>query len=281
MNRKREMVLKAFLAQCSQEKREALVRFLPEKERDYLAALPDSSVPFEEAHEQSLLDKVHWSWFLPTLKTYPEKEQKLFLAALPSRAAKQLEGLLSLEAVEEDLTKVGRTFLKRQLLQTICPQDQILPMEFLPASPLNQLLALDKKNLIRLIDFLALYDLTDALLQIVETKILKTIYSFLSEEQKRILKQISHHKETGPWPKLGLEKWEGTEEAFRMLLHRRGLMRLGLALSGQDSDLVWTICHRLDIGRGSTLFKLCGKEKAGAFSDIAIRQIEELLGLIA
>lgn len=91
------------------------------------------------------------------------------------------------------------------------------------------------------------------------------------------MKKISAQKEISPWPRLGLDRWDGEEESFRHLLHKRGLARLGLALSGQDPDLVWAICHQLDIGRGHTLFKLCGKSAAPGLSDAAIRQIEELL----
>ncbi len=75
---------------------------------------------------------------------------------------------------------------------------------------------------------------------------------------------------------MGLDKWEGSREAFRHLLHRRGLARLGAALSGQDPDLVWYVCHQLDIGRGNTLFKLCLKESLPGISELIARQIEEL-----
>ena len=67
--------------------------------------------------------------------------------------------------------------------------------------------------------------------------------------------------------------WDG--ESLRTLLHRRGLMRLGAGLFGQDPDLIWTLCHQLDIGRGGAVMKLCTKEAA---SEIARRQIEELMG---
>jgi hypothetical protein len=281
------MVLKAHLNQRPLEEREALLRFLSESEQLYLSGLPE---PQEEELPESrpfgsTLEKVHWSWFLPTLKSFSAREQRLFLSVLSPYAAEQLKISLSLKGSPEEISETAKGFLRQQLLHSLdAPRDGLLPLEYLPASSLNRLLALSKKELIRLIDYLALYDLSQEVRQIVETKILKKIYSLLSEEQKNILKQITTHKELNPLPKLGIEKWAegggGSEESLRIILHRRGLARLSVALSGQDSDLIWMICHQLDIGRGGTLFRLCGKEKISAAAETIFRQIEELLSLL-
>ncbi len=265
MHSRSEMVLKAMLSRCSPQQRHALERFLPENERLQLANLPTFSheAPAEKFSNSGALEKVHWSWFLPTLKTYAARDQRLFLSALDPHAAEQLGEALKQKGPLEEITQTARAYLREQLLHSLIGADErVLPGEFLPASPLNRLLDLSKKELIRLIDILSLYDLCFELRQIVETKILKKIYSFLTEGQRNALKQISPPKEMTSFPRLGLERWDGTEESLRNMLHKRGLARLGIALSGQDADLVWTICHHLDIGRGGTLFKLCVKESA-------------------
>jgi hypothetical protein len=277
------MVLKAYLNRCSPDVRDSLLRFLPESERLYLAELPNSQEESlsEENIALSSVEKIHWSWFLPTLKAFSANEQRLFLSSLDPHAAEQMKTSLSLTGQPEEVTETGRAFLRQQLLQSLLsPEERILPVEYLPASPMNRLLSLSKKELIRLIDSLALYDLAYEMRQIVETKILKKLYSLLSEEQKNILKQITIYKEVDALPKLGIKGWEGTEESLRTLLHRRGLTRLGIALSGQDPDLIWMICHQLDSGRGGTLFKLLQKEKKSPAADTAQRQIEELLSLL-
>jgi hypothetical protein len=92
-----------------------------------------------------------------------------------------------------------------------------------------------------------------------------------------LLKIAAAHKEHFTLARMGLDRWDGSEESFRLLLHRRGIARLGVGLSGQDPDFIWTICHQLDIGRGNTLFKLCAKEPIHGVSDAVIRQIQELL----
>jgi hypothetical protein len=279
--KKSDTVLKAWLNQNTPEKREALLRFLPEEKRACLSELPSVQEKTEEIGFDSLLEKIHWSWFLPTLQTFPAKDQRLFLQVLDPYATEQLKSSLSLKGDVVGITETAKSFLKQKLLSSLdSPQEGLLPAEYLPPSPLNRLLGLSKQELIRLINSLALYDLAQEMRQIVETKTLKQVSSLLSEEQKNLLKKITIFKESQSLPKLGIEKWEGTKKSLEVLLHRRGLIRLGIAFAGQSPDLIWMICHQLDIGRGGTLFKLCNKEKKSAASDPIIRQIEELLSLL-
>jgi len=273
-----EMVLKAFLCRCSPEKKEHLESFLPASTKQRLEKMP--SFPKEKEMGKGIsLEQIHWSWFIPTLKTYSAREQKLFLSALSPQVRENLSQELGFNSPpKEELKNLGASFLKQTLLTSLIGhRSRIVPPDYLPVSPLKPLLRLTKKKLIRLIDFLSLYDLAAELRQIVETKILKKIYSLLSEQQKKFLKIAMTHKEPYPLPRLKLDKWDGTEDSLHLLLHKRGLARLGAALSTQDPDLVWYICHQLDIGRGNALLKLCAKEAALDVSDGIIRQIEELL----
>ncbi len=276
MNKRSALVLKSFLDGCSPEKRASLERFLPPREREFLSGLTEGSEKTEFSHE-SMLEQVHWSWFLPTLKTFSEREQTLFLASLNPSTAESLAQALEVTGTEP-MTPVAKTYFRTQLLESLVgAHEQLLPVEYLPSSPLNQLLSLSKKQLTQLLDRLALYDVAAEIKHIVDTKTLKKISNILSEEQREVLKSLSSHKEPHPLPKLGLDQWDGSEEAFRTLLQRRGLQRLGLALSGQDPDLVWALCHHLDIGRGNALFKMCGKEAVPGASEMIQREIEGLL----
>ncbi len=281
------MVLNGFLSHCSPEKKKNLERFLPESERLRLEELPTlaKKPSFEGFSNGHILEQVHWSWFLPTLKTYPEREQKFFLSALASQASQTAQNLArSLEISppsskeDKEVKEAARAYLRQILIDSLLgPHDRLIPIEYLPLSPLNSLLTLSKKELTRLIDFLSLYDLAAELRQIVETKMLKKIYSILTEDERLFLKKAMSHKETFSLPRIGLERWDGSEESFRSLLHRRGLARFGTALSGQDPDFIWYVCHHLDIGRGNALFKLCSKEATPDIAEAMIRQIEEIL----
>lgn len=275
-----ETVLKAFLSRCKPEKKRALEQFLPQEERlrlEKMPALAEELKP-EGFANGNVLEKVHWSWFLPTLKTYPENEQKLFLSVLSPHAAKNLAKALTLSSYSQEMTEVARAYLRQILLNSLLgPHDRLVPTDYLPPSPLKPLINLSKKELTRLIDFLSLHDLAAELRQIVETKILKKIYSLLSEEERKFLKNAMAYKEHFVLARMGLDRWDGSEETLRTLLHRRGLTRFGAGLSGQDPDFIWYVCHQLDIGRGNALFKQCTREPIHGVTDVIIRQIEELL----
>lgn len=275
-----ETVLKGFLSRCEPEKKRALERLLPEEERLRLEKLPSfiEEIRPEGFETSAVLEMVHWSWFLPTLKSYCESEQALFLSALSAPVAKNLAKELILSGYSEPLSPIAKDYLRQLLLSTLVgPHDRLVPMEYLPASPLKLLLGRSKKELTHLIDRLSLYDLAAELRQIVETKILKKIYSLLSEEDRQFVKNATAHKEHFTLARMGLDRWDGTEETFRTQLHRRGLARLGAGLSGQDPDLIWYICHQLDIGRGTALFKQCAKEPIHGVTEAIVKQIEDLL----
>jgi hypothetical protein len=285
MTQKTQMVLKAWLTRCPPEQRIALERFLPEAERQQLAELPplEAEISAEQCFHGGSLNKVHWSWFLPPLKSYAPRDQKLFLSALEHHAAEQLKATLNIRTPLDSVTEMGKAYLQMKLLHSLTDSHTgILPIELLPQSPLNVLATLGKKDLIRLINFLSLYDLCAEVRQIVDTKMLKKIYGFLSREHQAVLKTISAQVlETHPFPRMGLDRsWDGEEESLHVLLHRKGLTRLGIALSGQDPDLIWIICHHLDIGRGGSLLKLCGKEPIHGISEIAMQQVIECVHLL-
>ena len=275
-----EMIFNAFLSRQSAERRARLTRFLSSGEIEKLSQKPSfaQGVTPEDFSNGAMLERVHWSWFLPTLKSYSPTEQELFLAALDDSSARPLMETIPSKISKEPLTAIGRSYLRQMLLDSLIgAHDRLVPADFLPPSKLNRLLELPKKQLTALIDLLSMHDVASEVRQIVETKILKKLYSFLSEAQKKFLKASAAKPEPFSLPKIGLDRWDGSEETLRHALHRRGLGRLGIALSGQDPALVWYVCHQLDIGRGSTLFKLSVREATSNVIEAAARQVEELL----
>lgn len=278
MKSRAKMVLKAILNQFEPESKQALLRFVSIEEKEEIERSRDLEGPLtpESFSVDAILERVHWSWFLPTLELYPEPEQKLFLSALSPRAEKNLAKVLTLSAKGEASSLIGKDYLRKTLLDSLNGY-KILPLEHLPKTNLEKLLSFSKKELTKLIDRLSLYDLSTELRQIVETKILKKIYSLLTEEERTFLKAIGSHKDPFAMGRLGIEKWDGSEESLRTLLHKRGLARFGAGLSGQDPDFIWYICHGLDIGRGSVLYKLCLDEPLPGVTEVIRTQIEENL----
>jgi len=272
-----EWVLKAILNRYPASAREGLERYLPPSEKERLDAMPSAQVE-TDVEEPALLDRIHWSWILPELEPFSSREQKLLIASLPEHSRENLCRELKIKpAPNEEESRIALEFGAEVLIAALAGDPvKILPVYFLPPSPLSSLLRLDKQKLVELIDTLSLIDLAAELRQIVETKILKKIYSFISEEEKKALKKAAAMKQTAPAARLHLEKWDGTEKQLRLLLHKRGLARLGAALSGQHSDLVWYVCHQLDIGRGKALAKMTRSEPGSAL-DAIVSQIETVL----
>jgi hypothetical protein len=276
-----QIVFKALLEDS--KKKEQLLRFLSDSEQEEISKLPDitQEISSNQFLQDGLLDSVHYSWLIPTLKSYSKEEGSLFLLALSGKARENLKLLLKKRSEKCELSEIGQKFLRKVLLDTLIDkEDGLLPIDYLPESPLNVILTLSKQDTVRLIDFLSLYDLVLELRQIVETKTLKKIYTFLSAEKRDFLKNKMNYTEPPLFPKLGLEMWDGKEESLKIILHKRGLNRLANALSNADSNLVWYLCHHLDIGRGTTLFKLSQKKVSEKVAKIIIGNIMELLPIV-
>lgn len=270
---KRDLCLKLFLPQDPKQS-DALLRFLPQDRGEKVKALPFMAL--QEISLKSPLDPIHWSWFLPKLESYAAKDQKLFVQALGQTTQKHLVKSLKIKKLSAKTSPLLNAFLRETIWQELQEGQERLNIECLPHTQLNALLGLDKTRLIHLIDLLSLYDLSLEIRQIVETKILKKIYSFLSEDERKSLKAMTGYREPYPLQRLDLQHWDGKEKSLRLLLHKRGLLRLSIALSGQNPDLVWHLAHRLDSGRGNALMKVWKKEPIPKVSAWMAGQIEEL-----
>jgi len=282
MTRSSDWVLKTILNRYPEQGEKALKAFLSDAENFRLNGLPEPNIEADR-EEEPILDRVHWSWLVPQLKSKTLREQKLFLQVLPLAAKQGLRNELKHtisskdKSPKEDLREIGKKFLIEILTEGLMGTPiTILPVYFLPPSPLSNLLNVQKNEIIRLIDFLALYDLITEIKQIVETKILKKIYSFLSKQEKQFLKQVALVP-SYPFSRLLLNKWDGTEQSLRTLLHKKGISRLGAALSTQHPDFIWYVCHQLDIGRGTSLAKIAETAVPSHIGTALIRQVAELL----
>ena len=277
------IVLKKILSSLPSPKQEKLLFFLSSNDKKIYSSLLsfEDKLVLEDISLDNLIDYVHYSWFLPTLQTYSKKEISLFISAFSPSSQKSLLQLLDITLTKAKVTATGRKFLRDHLLASLIGEKkQLLNISYLPQSPLNQLLKLTKKDLIRLIDFLGLYDLLKELRQIVDPKLLKKVQSCLSKEKLLFLKSIKNLKEPFSLPKNSLSHWDNNKKTLLSLTHKAGLIRLSKALCNENENLIWYIVHFLDIGRGTTLMKLCEiKEKAFVSSFIS-KQITNVIQTI-
>ncbi len=246
MNRNR--VFKKFLDKYDKEKK--LLKYLSDDEVAKLNTLsPFYKVPDQKMLKESIIDQVHYSWFIPMLNVYSKPEASLFLLCLKPSNRKALKDLLDLEDVENNLQPYTKDFLKEKLTQSLIKkEDSLLPIECLKASKLNEILSLSKTKIIKLIDFLAMYDVAKELKFIVDKKKLKKIYSYLKSDEKAFLKKILNKKEAFESKRINIEKYILEKSKFRRILHSLGLIRLSIALSKESIDLIPVLQIHFDEG---------------------------------
>jgi hypothetical protein len=265
------------------DKDKKLLKYLTDSEIKKINSLPafskeiDSKIFFKD----SIIDSVHYSWFIPLLNIYSPQESSLFLSAMKPSYKKALKNLLNLEDLKDELNPILKEFLRSILLRSLLKKEEaLLPIECLFDSKLNKLLLLTKNELIKLINLLSMYDLAKELKYLVEQKKVKKIYSYLLAQEKAFLKTIYNQIEPFTTQKIGIEKYSENKKKLRNILHMRGLMRLSFALSGESIDLIWYVCHYLDIGRGNYIFKKCKKEKVPNVSDIITAEIINIINFL-
>jgi len=271
------IILNAQLQTLSSDHALHLRSFLPSEMQQELNKHPSdvSGISTDAFSDNFIINYVHYSWFLPTLKMYEPNEIALFLAVLPSQTREHLSNHLKSKEVA-DLKTPAKSFLELILQVSLIGEEvTILPPKYLPSSPLNILADLEKNDLIRLISHLALYDLAKEIKQIVDPELLKQIDQALQTSEKKYLKKILKREENIPYQKMNLKGL--SQESFRNQLHKRGLARLAAALTGQHDDLIWYVTHRLDIGRGNALMKAIDKKNPAHVVKVMVDSVMEAL----
>lgn len=225
---------------------------------------------------QEVIKKIHYSWLRPVIEQLPGELQTLMVQSLPSFQASGLQKMMDLTEGKPTISMPIKAFLLN-LLSNKLSLHKHLPVEFLPQSQLTKLAEMTKSQLVRLIDFLGVQDLAEAVRFIVDKKKLNNIYNWLAPLKQKYLKICLHQKDKLPIPKLELDHWDGNFDKLEMVLHRRGMIRLGKALSGQHPDLFWHIIHILDIGRGTVLNKYYTQESIPGVTPALTQQLTGLV----
>lgn len=252
------IVWNSCLSTVTSQMRDALLKHLSSELSQKLQELPVLSIDLEKQIPplEEELSHIHYSWFTPFLRSLPEHEIKLFLSSLDLGHIKELRQALLLSNTLPTPSTIGRTYLKKTLLETLAPSD-LLPIAYLPPHPLNALLELTSSELSSLVELLSMHDLSIEIRHIIETTKLKEIRSLLSKPQMTFLKTLLHKKEPVSFKKMGLVNWKGDLEALRSMLIQRGVNRIAKSLYGHNPSLLWYAAHRLDIEKGELLLKLC------------------------
>lgn len=225
-------------------------------------------------HASNVLPTLHYSWIYPFIKDQEKPFQLGMIACLPPVQQKGLSKLCHLEGTIKPLSPFLKKFYMHHLYRSIPLLSEAFPLEYIPESPLTALAKMRKQDLVDLIDRLAMFDLAHEMRTIVATKHLKALYTALSVKQQEFLRKCMHTKDRMKPKKLHLQNWQGEPKELLLELHKRGIVRLAYALSGQSEDLIWHIVHTLDSGRGTLLKKLIKQDPVQAVTDSLILQIQ-------
>jgi hypothetical protein len=226
-----------------------------------------------------LIEKVHYSWFLDTFKNIPEALKPSILASLPEVHASGISKTFNIPIKKMMFSPLIKRFLINTLYHKF-EKKEILPIEFLPETPLTCLITFTKAKLVNIIDYLGIYDLAEEIRHIVEKNLLKDIYSCISPKKQQFLKNCLNQKEKLVTPRLDLENWDKTTENLTKMLHKRGMMRLSHALSGQHPDFVWHIIHLLDSGRGKVIANYYKPEEIPSVSQALGGQVINVINFL-
>jgi hypothetical protein len=278
MQAKSSIMLRVLLSRYHQGAPEAFLGALPKEDvKEVISQEVISQDPAQAIlHSKEVIQKIHYSWLVPVVKEFSPKMQPLIVHALPKGTSLSLTNSLKFPPTVQPLPVPIRLYLINILCEHL-KVNSVLPPAFLPQTSLSPLINFKKRQLVELIDFLGLYDLADEIRHIVDKKYLKAIYKCLSIKKQHFLRICLHQKEKLSTSRIGLDRWNGDCQQMEKLLHRRGVIRLGYALSGQHPDFFWHIMHRLDTGRGNILAKYYTKEDIPGVTSALTQQVLSLM----
>ncbi|MBI3211647.1 MAG: hypothetical protein HYZ47_03055 [Simkania negevensis] len=283
MNQTSWIAFHTLLQQSPPEKKELLYHFLSAEEKEQLERAPPAAKdPFQNPLSPSeRLERIHYSWLIPFIEPLSEQDKLLILSAPKPVQGDKLREVFKIKDSLLSLSALGKNFLQNMLYHWVVGKEKdVLPVEFLPDSPLSPLLDLSKESLQMLIDFLGLHDLSIELKHLIKAELLKKIQKHLSKKERDYLKTLLKHKEPLFFAKLNVEEWDGDFEKLKIALHHRGLNRLSKALFDISPALFWHISHRLDSGRAKILVKFHTKIPDKKTHEILIQQILNIIPLI-
>jgi hypothetical protein len=277
MTPKATTLLKVLLNRYHKGPLEEVFRYLPASDAESLKKNQNESQDLEAALAQpeDLIKMVHYSWLKPFLEKQSKNLIPLFLSCLPNEKAAKLSQSLQISPSPKVPIPL-KFFLLQQINKSVFNQNLLLP-PYLPESPLNSLVELSKPELLTLVDYFGLYDLADTIRQVVDKRVIKQLYSCLTPRKQEFLRQVLHQRERLVSTHINLEKWRGDCQEIKHTIHLRGLLRLGLALADQHPDLVWLVCHILDIGRAAVLTECLKKEKPQGVGPALTQQLIQLM----
>jgi hypothetical protein len=221
------------------------------------------------------LQEVHPSWIAQQLEKLPPAVQAAAFASLPSAVRSRTASLLTTKPAPSNINpSVMSVFLTYLWMQVRSPS--YVPVSMLPDSPLRRLLTLNKTQLVRYIDLVAMWDLVPEMQRVIDKSLWAKVQALLTPEQQRYLAIAMRMQSTGQ--SHNLLALAAHPDRFKRALHERGLARLASIFGAKDGPILWHLTRRLDTGRGRYLE--AAYEKLAGKASSSPRVIDQMLALI-
>lgn len=282
MDTKKAILLKVLLNRYGKGSPQIALKALPEDISQQISQISLHAADPKPLFEfpQATLHRIHYSWILPHVKNLPHEIQIAVIGCLSKYQQSRLKNLLNITAEYEPLSFLTSSYILNVFYKKIKGIEAVLPLDYLPETPFTSLGGWEKKDLVELVEFLGIHDLSEDMRHIVDKKILKNAYNCLSPKEQQYLKICMHLKEKVSSPTLGLDKWNGDGDKLKAVLQTRGLIRLGKALSGISPDFVWHLTHILDTGRGQALLKYYSKTALPGITAALSQQVVNIMNFL-
>lgn len=255
-------------------KQDQLAKIMPKEEWD---ELQQANFPHKDPHlmlfqPKEWLSSIDSSWIIPTLSTLPSELQAVYKKAFPKELDEQQADGESITCFNEPLREFLLEYLHKRW-----SEKETTPKELLPSGELSPLLNFNRQELLEIIDLLAMYDLVEEMRQIVDKKLLQSVLQHLSSTQQHYLRVLLRQKSRQQQSTLSVRELIREGKKFSQSLHKFGLQRLALALSGQNDDFVWHLLHILDFNRAKFLMPLIQKEEIANSTHLAQLQVQHII----
>lgn len=271
-------------------KSDSLAKLLPQEEMDALnkvtTPLKDPTALLFQA--EKWLQSYDPTWYFTTLHSLEKPLKALYRQILPEAITSAYDALKN-DVDDEDVQLKSNTstiascvkehlfFNFYKLWQEQNGENLPIAKELVDGSDLLVLLELSKTDLLDIADLLSMHILVDEVRHIVDKRVLQALSQVLTPKQQHYLRKCLRQKTKHHAPTFSLRERLVEPKKLPSFLHKQGLKRMAVALSGENNDLIWYIMHTLDTGRAKYLQAEIQQEPIAHGTKLAQLEILQIL----
>jgi hypothetical protein len=226
---------------------------------------------------EKILATVHYSWFFSFFEKLEPEKASLFLAIIPPDLAEKITAKTKRGASTTSFSPIGKRYITSLFVSAFCQEHNIFPPELLPFTPFDDIHSFAKPQLLHLVDYLGLQELATELATIEHRPLIKSIHSSLQQEKKEYVLAYIEAGNCVSLDPIDIMKWDGDAKKLHLVIHQKGLKRMGAALAGMPQPFIQYVCHRLDTGRGSVIQKYASQHKDQEKNSALQNQMNEVI----